>query len=85
MQQETLIARVPIDPWWGVDTIAEYLDMEKRQVRERITKSTGFPKPSTLKFGKTTSRARWKASEVIEWANTHFQRVSDDQEHRKSA
>ena len=72
MQQDALIAKASIDPWWGIDSIAKYLDMEKRQVRDRIAKSTGFPKPSTLKFAGRTSRPRWKASAIIEWADTHF-------------
>ena len=77
MHEKNQTNQPDIDHWWGISTIAKYLDMEKRQVRDRISKSPGFPKPSRLKLAGTTSRPRWKSSEIIEWANTAFQLEKD--------
>lgn len=54
---------------WDADTVGIYLQKTGRQVRERYALMRGFPKAIRLPSGgKEKGHPRWKAEEVIEWA-----------------
>lgn len=57
---------------WCSEEIAAYLSVSKRQAAEKIVMLPGFPQPirlPVLKGGR--GHPRWKAAEVIEWAERH--------------
>jgi predicted DNA-binding transcriptional regulator AlpA len=64
---------VPIDiALWDAETISAYLKVGKSQVLERYAPLPGFPK--AIRLPSTTGgrgHPRWKASEIIEWAEHH--------------
>lgn len=64
---------LPLDvDLWGVDQIAKYLKMSKSQVSQRYVPQTDFPRAIRLSTSDGhRSHARWKASEVIAWAEQH--------------
>lgn len=67
------IPRVPLDvALWGADEIADYLAVSRRQAAEKVVMLPGFPQPirlPVLRGGK--GHPRWKAAEVIAWAESH--------------
>jgi predicted DNA-binding transcriptional regulator AlpA len=48
---------------WSVRTIAKYMDMSEHTIRNCITKRPDFPERVS-----SNGNPRWKASEVIAWA-----------------
>jgi hypothetical protein len=65
---------VPIEhALWSTKEIGEYLQRPAQVVRERIVCLPGFPTAIRLPLGdgKGTAHPRWKAVEVIEWAESH--------------
>ena len=59
----TKAAAVPVlERWLDSEGVAALLSQEKRYVLERLAPRPDFPKP--LREG----QPRWKASEVLEWA-----------------
>lgn len=52
---------------WDADDVAAYLRVERRYVQERLSKQPGWPAAIRLTdTGKGS--ARWRAREVIAWA-----------------
>ena len=57
---------------WGSAEVAAYLKASNRQVCERLVPLPGFPKKIVLpSIGTGRMHPRWKASEIIEWAEKH--------------
>lgn len=62
---------------WDVERIAEYLVRSPKVVRERVVTLPGFPKPiriPSVQSGKdelAKALPRWKAAEVIAWAESY--------------
>lgn len=56
---------------WDAETIAAYLKVSARQVAERYACRPDFPRPILLpsESGSRNHR-RWKAKEVMEWAES---------------
>ena len=73
----TRAAAMPIDlKLWDAEHIGLYMCVSTRQVAERYAMRPDFPRPICLPNsgeGIKTTR-RWKASEVIEWADRLQQR-----------
>lgn len=55
---------------WDCKSIATYLGLSYRQVMDRTTKLAGFPAPIRLPAEKSWGQPRWKATEVIRWAES---------------
>ncbi len=53
---------------WTADDVAHYLAVGARTVSESYSLRRGFPAAITLSMGGTRSVRRWKAAEVIAWA-----------------
>lgn len=58
------VVPLSVDLWDG-EMIAQYMKMSKRYVLEVVTCRPDFPKPIPLPG---RGMRRWKAKEVIEWA-----------------
>ena len=57
---------------WDLDDIAEYLRLSKVSVQSRIACLPDFPKAIRLPTdGKKSGHPRYKAAEVISWAEHH--------------
>ena len=58
---------------WSVADVAAYLAMSDAQVRERYACRPDFPRPIRLPVYGSSGRGhpRWKAQEIIEWAEAH--------------
>ena len=65
-------SRIDLDALWSAADIAEYLRVTPRQVRERIVKDDTFPSAMKRKCGTTTSHARWRARDVIDWVENYW-------------
>lgn len=71
---------------WDAERIAEYLVRSPRVVRERVVTLPGFPKPIRIpsvqsgkhagKGGRGKALPRWKAAEVIAWAESYREQPS---------
>ena len=62
---------LPIDiDLWSAREIAAYLKVSPRQVTERYAPLLDFPRPIRLPANKGNGHARWKASEIITWAES---------------
>ena len=59
---------------WSLAEIAAFLKMSPHSVRQRIVPLPGFPQAIRLPSGKTKPHPRWKAKEVIAWADKHQER-----------
>ncbi|MES9841248.1 MAG: helix-turn-helix domain-containing protein [Candidatus Thiodiazotropha endolucinida] len=69
-----LRTHIPVEvDMWGPDEIASYLKVSRRTVAERYAARPDFPKCHRLPTEKDGGRGmlRWKASEIIEWAEKH--------------
>jgi len=55
---------------WGPDEAAAYLKVSKRQFMERIAVLPDFPKGVRLPSEKGQGKVRWKAQDIIDWADT---------------
>lgn len=57
---------------WTCDEAANYLKVKRREVRDRISKHSSFPKPIQLPNGSGGHcERRWYAQEIIKWAEKH--------------
>jgi len=57
---------------WGAKEIAAYIKLSERVVIERVVTVSGFPQAIRLPTQRgTKGHPRWKASEVIAWAEKH--------------
>lgn len=62
---------------WNIDMIAQYLVRSSKVVRERIVTLPDFPQPIRLPSVQSDERRgvrsqpRWKAAEVIRWAESY--------------
>lgn len=85
MNDETLIDRisyaiaeriapsVPIDiALWDAETIGAFLKVGKSQVLERYAPLADFPKAIRLPSTGGRGHPRWKASEIIGWAERYL-------------
>ncbi len=70
------IGRIPIDvQLWDAATIADYLHVTARHVTDRYAPLPDFPRPIRLpSTDSKRGRPRWKAIEVIEWAERYQER-----------
>jgi predicted DNA-binding transcriptional regulator AlpA len=63
---------------WSTAEVAAYLCVSESQVGARYACRPEFPRPIRLPVdscnGKGQGRPRWKAGEVIEWAERHQER-----------
>lgn len=60
---------------WGSAEIAAYLKLEQRQVSDRVVTLPGFPAAIRIPTrGPGRGQPRYKASEVIAWAESHKER-----------
>lgn len=60
---------------WDAGQIASYLGMSKSQVTQRFLPLTDFPRAIRIPTADGhRSNARWKAAEIIEWAERHQDR-----------
>lgn len=55
---------------WSPDDVAEYLRVAKRTVVEHYSKQPDFPKAIQLPSKGKNGQLRWKAAEVIKWAES---------------
>lgn len=62
--------RVNNDLWTASD-IADYLKLKKSTVQQRILKSDGFPRPTTLPTTAEGGSKRWIADEIKQWSRKH--------------
>ena len=54
---------------WDADRVADYLNMTRRQFLQRIAPLPSFPKAIRIRAAdEKTMNPRWKAREVIRWA-----------------
>lgn len=53
---------------WSADDAAAYLGVSKRTVAERYAVRPDFPRPIRLPSTGTRGLLRWKAAEVMKWA-----------------
>jgi hypothetical protein len=63
-QQAALVQRnnLPLaQRWFDAETVAVMLDVKPRQLRERIVRLPGFPKPAKV------GTLRWNAAELDAW------------------
>ena len=67
-----LIPPIPleIDLWSGVE-IGAYLKVGSRQVLERLAPMPDFPKAIRLPTDRGKGQPRWKACEIIAWAEKY--------------
>ena len=65
---------VPINiALWDAETIGAYLKMSASQVLQRFAPLPSFPKAIRLPTaGGARSHPRWRAEDVIEWAESHM-------------
>lgn len=62
------VAQIPTDRrLWSLATIAAFLEYEEVYVANEIVKRPDFPRPT--KIG-GTGHPRWKAGDVMAWADT---------------
>lgn len=52
---------------WGIEAIAEWLDLSVDTVSRHVVTRAGFPQPVQAVAGSLTRR-RWFAGEVVRWA-----------------
>jgi hypothetical protein len=77
------IARRPVIPasqqLWDADALASYFLVTRRAALERYAVLPSFPRPIRIELadGKT-SRPRWKAAEVMAWAERHQERATPE-------
>jgi predicted DNA-binding transcriptional regulator AlpA len=77
------IARRPVIPaaqqLWDADGLAAYFVVTRRAALERYAALPSFPRPIRIELadGKT-SRPRWKAAEVMAWAERHQERPTPE-------
>lgn len=65
----TMVPTVPLDRQiWSSRQVAEYLDVSPRQVTERLSNRPDFPRAMRLPTDGGKGPLRWKAREVIAWA-----------------
>lgn len=64
---------IPIDrQLWTADDVAQYLRVNRRAVMERYAPLPNFPQPIRIPAADNkVSRPRWKAVEVMRWAERH--------------
>jgi predicted DNA-binding transcriptional regulator AlpA len=65
---------IPLDvALWSAAEVAAYLCVSVAQVRERYACRPDFPRPIRLPVTGSSGQGhpRWKASEVIEWAENY--------------
>lgn len=63
---------VPLDvALWDIESIAVYLIVSKAQAQRYIA-MPGFPDRARFSSEKGKGHPRWRAREVIEWAEKHF-------------
>lgn len=66
---DRLSPRIPITTdLWSIKEIASYLKYSTGQVRDRVVTMPGFPDPIRIRTGAGRGKPRWKAVEVIQWA-----------------
>lgn len=69
---EALAARINAVPLsvdlWGPDEVGKYLKVSSRHVSERLACRPDFPKVIRLPSESGRGVKRWKAQEVINWA-----------------
>lgn len=59
---------------WDAETIATYLKVSKKQVLERYAPLPDFPRAIRLPAATGKGHPRWKASDVIDWAEKYQDR-----------
>ena len=63
---------IPVDvDLWDSETIAAYLKCSASHVMQRYAPLPNFPQTIRLPTGGSRGTPRWKASEVIEWAEKY--------------
>jgi predicted DNA-binding transcriptional regulator AlpA len=66
---DRLARKIPIEhELWDGEQMAEYLKVSKRQVLERYAAQPGFPRAIRLPSDNGNGQRRWKAKEIIAWA-----------------
>ncbi|TJZ73783.1 helix-turn-helix transcriptional regulator [Chitiniphilus eburneus] len=70
-----LVVVPPDKALWDAEATAKYLGVSDRQVAERYASLPDFPRPIYLPTatGQRSTR-RWKAAEVIKWAESKQER-----------
>lgn len=58
---------------WDADTIAQFLKVSKHQVMQRYAPLPDFPAAARLPAKGGKGHPRWKAAEVIKWAEKYFE------------
>lgn len=60
---------IPVDvDLWSAKELGAYFKVSERQARDRIAAMPGFPQPLRLPSPTGRAHPRWKAAEVIAWA-----------------
>lgn len=71
---ERIAPAVPIDiALWDAETISAYLKVGKSQVLERYAPLPDFPKAIRLPSTGGRGHPRWKAAEIIGWAEKYLE------------
>ncbi|SDY72677.1 hypothetical protein [Nitrosomonas halophila] len=69
LAQRIQVNTIPIQhDLWDAQTIAQYLKVTPRHVLQRYTPLPDFPQPIRLPSAKGNGQPRWKAKEIIGWA-----------------
>ena len=67
---EQLTRKLPIDiDLWAPEQCAEYFKVSRRQFTERYAAQPDFPKGIRLPSEGGRGSIRWKAMDIIKWAN----------------
>jgi len=60
---------LPVDRvLWDAERVGEYLGVSPRTIAERWSLQKGFPKAIVLGGGGERAMRRWKAQEIMQWA-----------------
>ena len=66
-----ILERPPLPPekvLWDADRVGEYLGVSPRTIAEKWSLQKDFPKAIVLGGGSERAMRRWKAQEVMQWA-----------------
>lgn len=66
---DRLSPRIPVTAdLWSTREVAAYLKYTVAQTRDRIVTQPTFPEPIRIRTGSGRGQPRWKAIEVMQWA-----------------
>lgn len=71
LSEKAMQAAIPIDiDLWDTEHIAAYLKYSHSTVRDKILPLPSFPKPICIRTANGSGLPRYKAREVVKWAES---------------